>query len=87
VARKEVPVDACALPADLATIDAVARLQLEARRVGQDVLLYGAARDLRALLDLCGLTEVLRVEVERQPEQREERVGLEEEREVDDLPT
>ena len=75
-----------AIAPDLAAVDAVLRLQLEARRVGEEVVLCGTSSDLRALLDLCGLTEVLRVEVSGQSEEREEGVGVEEERELDDLP-
>jgi hypothetical protein len=79
-------VDVRAIAPDLAAVDAVLRLQLEARRVGEEVVLCGTSSDLRALLDLCGLTEVLRVEVSGQSEEREEGVGVEEERELDDLP-
>ena len=43
-------------------------------------------RELQELLGLCGLGGVLGVEVGRQPEQREERVGVEEERQLDDPP-
>jgi anti-anti-sigma regulatory factor len=82
---RTVLVDVGALAPDGATVDAVARLHLEARRIGEEVVLCGASSDLRALLDLCGLTEVLRVEVGGEPEEREERVGVEEERELDDL--
>jgi hypothetical protein len=78
--------DVRALAPDALTIDALARLQLAARRVGREVSLRGASLELVELLDLCGLTGVLRVEVGGQPEQREQRVGVEEERELDDLP-
>ena len=49
-------------PADLVTIDALARLQLVAARAGFEVRLLEASAELRALLDLVGLGEVLRVE-------------------------
>jgi len=49
-------------PADLVTVDALARLQLVAARAGFEVRLLGASAELRALLDLVGLGEVLRVE-------------------------
>ena len=74
------------LPPDVLTIDALARLQLCARRAGREVTLQGASLELVELLELCGLTGVLRVEAGGQPEQREQGVGVEEERELDDLP-
>ncbi|MFD7899305.1 STAS domain-containing protein [Streptomyces sp. NPDC059743] len=42
-------------PPDLAAVDALARLQLTARRHGCRVRLRGAGRELRLLLDLVGL--------------------------------
>jgi hypothetical protein len=74
------------LAPDAVTIDAMARLQLVARRLGQEVVLRGASSELLALLDLFGLSDVLRVEPGGQPEEREERVGVEEEREPGDPP-
>jgi hypothetical protein len=56
-----VPVGA-STPADLVTIDALARLQLVAARAGFEVRLLEASTELRALLDFAGLGEVLRVE-------------------------
>jgi hypothetical protein len=77
--------DVRGLAPDVLTIDSLARLQLAARRLGLEVALRGASPELLDLLDLCGLRSVLRVEVGRQTEQREEGVGVEEERELDDL--
>ena len=77
--------DVHALAADALTVDALARLQLAARRVGHELALGGASRELLELLDLCGLRGVLHVEVGGQPEEREQRVRVEEERELDDL--
>jgi STAS domain len=71
--------------ADLATVDALARLQLAARRLGTRLELRDAPRELRELLDLAGLADVVRcpeplpVEVGGQAEQREEPRGVEEE--------
>jgi hypothetical protein len=71
--------------ADLATVDALARLQLIAGRLGITLELRGAPRELRELLDLAGLRDVVRcseplpVEVRGQAEQREEPGGVEEE--------
>ena len=50
------------IPADLVTIDALARLQLVAARAGFEVRLLDASADLRALVDLVGLADVLVVE-------------------------
>jgi anti-anti-sigma regulatory factor len=77
-------VDVSALPPDLATIDALSRLELAARRRGRRVRLRGTNERLRQLIRFTGLVGVLRVEPEREPEQREERVRVEEERELDD---
>ncbi len=44
---------------DAVTVDALARLQLAARRHGCRVLLRNASEDLRRLVELMGLTDVL----------------------------
>ena len=68
---------------DCSTVDAVARLQLEARRRGREILLRNASAELQALLDLSGLTDVIRcadgsgVEVSGQSEEREEARSVE----------
>ena len=69
------------------TLGELARLQLEARRGGCTVELRFASPELRELLDLCGLSEVLPLVGERQPEKREQAGGVEEEGELGDLPT
>jgi hypothetical protein len=46
-------------PPDLATADNLARLQLEARRVGCSIELRHPCRDLIELLTLVGLREIL----------------------------
>ncbi len=71
---------------DAATVDALARFQLVARRAGQQVRLTHASPELRRLLAFMGLAGVLPVEPERQAEAREHRLGVEEERELDDPP-
>ena len=76
--------DVSALDPDALTIDALARLQLSSRRVGLEVRLRHASNELQELLAFVGLDEVLRLEAGRQPEQREQRVGVEEERELDE---
>jgi ABC-type transporter Mla MlaB component len=70
--------------AEAATIDLIARLALGAKRLGCELSLQGASDDLLALVFFCGLGEALRVELERHPEEREERGGVEEERELPD---
>jgi anti-anti-sigma regulatory factor len=70
---------------DGAALDALARLQLNARRLGLELLLRNASSELQELIAFAGLDEVLRVELEREPEEREERVRVEEERELDDF--
>jgi len=47
--------------ADLAAVDAVARLQLVAVRRGRSLRLHGAHRDLVGLVELAGLSDVLGV--------------------------
>ena len=71
---------------DLDCVCALARLQLEARRLGLELRLRRASRELLELIVFVGLEDVLRVEVGRQPEEREERLGVEEERQLRDPP-
>ncbi|MEV2249677.1 STAS domain-containing protein [Streptomyces sp. NPDC050147] len=56
-------------PPVLAAVDALARLQLTARRAGGRIRLRNPAPDLRELLHLVGLP--MEIEVDRQAEQRE----------------
>ena len=74
-------------PADCVTVEALCRLQLAARRHGCTLALRHASRELLGLVAFMGLAEVLpgsAVESEGQPEEREERLGVEEERELGD---
>jgi ABC-type transporter Mla MlaB component len=68
--------------ADEATLEALARLQLTARRLGTSIELTNARRALRDLLELVGLADVLPngsvVEVDGQVEDREQ-LGVDEE--------
>ena len=57
---------------DLALVESLARVQLRARRRGERVRLRNVSDELRGLLELVGLTDVLAVEAERKPELREE---------------
>ena len=79
-----VVLDVSALAPRVSTIDALARFQLAARRRGQRLQLRHASDELRRLIAFAGLSEVLRVEPRRQAEEREQRLGVEEERELDD---
>ena len=76
--------DVRALRADVAAVDALARLQLAARQAGFELRLLHASAELRCLIRFTGLGEVLRVEAERQVEQREQGLGIEEEAQLDD---
>jgi ABC-type transporter Mla MlaB component len=71
---------------DLGTVAALARLQLEARRLGLELRLQRPSRELRELIAFVGLDEVLRVEPGGHPEQREKRLGVEEKRQLGDPP-
>jgi hypothetical protein len=76
--------DVRALPADAAAVDALARFQLAARRAGIELRFCHASAELCCLLEFAGLDEVLGVEPERQPEEREQRLRVEEEGELGD---
>lgn len=68
-----------------ATVDALARLCVITRRLGCRMELLHPSRELRGLLSLAGLEEVLPVaeglpvQALREPEQREQGRGVEEE--------
>jgi hypothetical protein len=51
--------DVGALPPDALAVEALARLQLNARRAGLELHLRGASDDLQSLLSFCGLLEVV----------------------------
>ncbi len=51
--------DVSGVEVDAVTIDALARLQLAARRHGCRIRLCSASRELLGLVDLMGLTDVL----------------------------
>ena len=51
--------DVVGVEPDAVTVDAIARLQLAARRRGCEVRLHNASDDLLALVELMGLTHVL----------------------------
>ena len=75
--------------ADAVAVDALARLQLTARRLGCRLRLRHASQDLHELLAFTGLADVvaqprLRLEPVGQAEEREQRLGVEEEAERHD---
>lgn len=78
---------------DAVTVDALARLQLTARRLGRRVQLRQACDELEELLALMGLSDDLPcggasgVEPSREAEEREQPLGVEEERDPGDPPT
>jgi STAS domain-containing protein len=69
---------------DLATVDALARVELTVRRLGCGIRLRGASVDLLELLAFCGVPLGSVDELERQSEHREEPGGVEEERDPGD---
>lgn len=75
---------------DCSTVDAVASLQLTARRLKRRIWLRHASPELHELLVLAGLADVvpsleeLPLEAERQTEEREHPRGIEEERDAAD---
>ena len=72
--------------ADLGTVDALARLRLAARRDGLELRLTRVPDELRELIVFLGLEDALGLEPRGQAEEREERLGVEEERELGDPP-
>jgi len=85
--------DLRSVAADADTIDALARLRLEAMRLGLELRLCHASVELRELVAFAGLDDVLALEPCREAEQREQPLRVEEEgqlgdaslRELDDL--
>lgn len=75
---------------DAVTVDALARLQLTARRLGRRVQLLDARGELQGLLTLTGLTDLvppcaeLPLEPRGEAEEREPARGVEEERDPAD---
>jgi hypothetical protein len=70
--------------ADLATVDALARAALNARRFGARLRVVNETRELDELIAFAGLDEVLFGGRRREAEQRKESLGVEEGGEADD---
>ncbi len=81
---------AAVIDLDLVTVDALATLQLLARRLGRPLRFRHASPELRELIALAGLSgtlpcrEELLLEVQRQPEEGEEARRVQEERDAAD---
>jgi ABC-type transporter Mla MlaB component len=82
--------DVTGLAPDAATIDALARVQLTARRLGGRIRLRNACIELRELVALTGLSDVLplcaplRLEPRGKAEEGEQTRGVQEETDADD---
>ena len=72
--------------ASAVTVDALARLRIVARRRGRRFRVVHPWPELRGLVALMGLEEVLLLQLEGEPEEREQRRGVEEEGEAADPP-
>lgn len=70
--------------ADLATVSALARAHVNARRLGVRLCVVNASPELRELIALAGLDDALLGRSRRQAEEREEPLGVEERGEADD---
>jgi anti-anti-sigma regulatory factor len=67
------------LDSSVAAVDHIARLQLCMRRGGYRLCLANVSDELSRVIELAGLEGCLGVEVQGQPEQREQLRGVEEE--------
>jgi len=75
------------LAADAVTVDALARLQLTARRLGRRIKLHRPSRELEELLAFAGLADVVGpglLRPQRLPEEREQPRRVEERVDRDD---
>ena len=70
--------------ADLVTVNALARAALNARRLGTSIRFTNASPALQELIAFVGLNDALVRRPGRQAEEREDPVGVEEERQLDD---
>jgi ABC-type transporter Mla MlaB component len=70
--------DVGGLQPDMVTVEALARLQLTARRLGRRIELRGGSPELDRLLCFVGLADALGRGSRRQAEEREQACGVEE---------
>ena len=82
--RRTIVCDLAGAAADAGTIDALARLQLAARRAGVELRLRHSPKELRELLVFTGLSGVLCLEPVGETEEREELLRAEEKRDLGD---
>jgi len=73
-------IDVSTLGSDLASIEALARIRLRLRAAR----FRGASQELCDLAAFCGLASALGLEPQREPEERKQRLGVEEEGELGD---
>jgi ABC-type transporter Mla MlaB component len=86
---EEVVCDVRGLAPDAVSVDALARLQLTARRSGCHIHLRHASRELGQLLSFFGLADVVPLgglEAQREPEEREHPLHVEERVDPGDAP-
>jgi hypothetical protein len=74
------------LDSSVAAVDHIARLRLCMRRGGYRLCLANVSDELREMIQLAGLADCLGVEMQGQPEEREEPDGVEEEGDLADPP-
>jgi hypothetical protein len=74
------------LDSSVAAVDHIARLRVCMGRGGYRLCLANVSDELRRVIQLAGLAECLGVEVQGQPEEREELRGVEEESDLADPP-
>jgi hypothetical protein len=72
--------------ADLQAVADLARLHVAARRLQLEVIVRNPSAELVELVAFAGLSDVLRFELQGQVEEGKERLGVEEERQLGDLP-
>jgi len=84
--RRPVDLDAGSLQPTAQTVDALARLGLAGRRHRCELRLRNVSQELQELLAFVGLADALGVGPVGQPEEREQRPGVEEEGQLGDLP-
>jgi hypothetical protein len=71
---------------NIATVDALARLVLAARQLGLELRITRAPSELRELIAFAGLGPALGLQAQREAEQREQALGVEEKGQLGDLP-
>jgi anti-anti-sigma regulatory factor len=74
------------LDSSVAAVDHIARLRMCMGRGGYRLCLANVSDELRRVIELAGLAECLRVEMQGQPEEREQLRGVEEEGDLADPP-